>query len=418
LKSKEETIMSVQKLLSISAAAIAAFSPVIAASAAPDVPASRLTSSPLVQAKTITVHEQFRLFDSKTGKSAPFFNNTVLISRPGKIKLIVSQAEKPGSKPHLYVSDGKTEYEYNALTNQYSLLPPVPAGQSSSQLRDMAGVNMILNGGPRAPFGQTHRTVTSELLDGRAMIVTTDTHPSSVGVDGVAYVRSTKTWVDAKTRLPYRWELLSASNGKTMPQQELDFSDWALNKPIPAAQLAWVPPAGSNPYSEPKMLAAGTPAPDFSVLTPDGKTVHLSDYKGKTVVLDFWATWCGPCQHSMPHLEKVYQQVKDKNVAVLGVCVWDEKPAYDKWVAKNIGTVYNFPVAFDPAGRGKGNIAGSLYKVTGIPTQYIIDKNGNVAASTIGYEEGDTRLEANLSKLGVDIAMPAKTASAKSASAK
>ncbi len=404
-----QTKLSAQKILSISAvAALAAFAPV---SAAP--PALSVPTSPLVQAKTIIVHEQFRLFDSKTGKSSPFFNNTVLISRPSNVKVIVGQASKPGKKPHLYVADGKAEYEYNAGTNQYSILKPPLGGGSRSQLRDMSRIDMILNGGPAAPRAKVQRVVTTETVNGRAMVVTTDTQPSSLGSDGVTYVSSTKTWIDAKTRLPYRWAFFTTSNGKTTPEQELDFSGWVLNKPLSATQLAWVPPAGSNPYSEPKMLAAGTPAPDFAVQTPDGKTVHLSDYKGKTVVLDFWATWCGPCQHSMPHLESVYQQVKDKDVAVLGVCVWDEKPAYDKWVTKNIGTKYNFPVAFDPAGRGKGNIASGLYKVTGIPTQYIIDKNGNVAMSTVGYEEGDTRLEANLSKLGVDIAVPKKTASTK-----
>ena len=329
----------------------------------------------------------------------------------------MAQAQ-PGKNPHLYVADGKTEREYNALTNQYNTLIPRPNGASPSQLRDMAGVDMILNGGPKAPRVKVQRVVSSETLDGRAMVLTTDTQPPSGSTDGTTYVHSTKTWVDAKTRLPYRLEFFSASNGKTTPDEELDFSDWVLNKPIPAAQLAWAPPAGAKPYSEPVLLAIGSPAPDFAALAPDGKTVHLSDYKGKTVVLDFWATWCGPCQRSMPHLEKVYQQVKDKNVAVLGVCVWDEKGAYDKWVTQNIGTKYNFPVAFDPAGRGKGNIAGGLYKVTGIPTQYVIDKDGKVAASTVGYEDGDSSLEANLSKLGVDVPVPPKTASTKSASTK
>lgn len=414
--------MSAQKTLSVSIlaafAAVAAFSPslvaspVIAASpslaapAAPNAPAS-----PLVRAKTITVHEQFRLFNSKTGTSIPFFNNTVLISRPNKIKLIVSQAGKPGSKPHLYVADGKAQHDYNALTNQYSTLTPQPNGKTFSELRDMSRIDMILNGGPTAPEEKTQRVVAAQTLDGKAMVVTTDTQPARKGPDGTEYAFSTKTWVDAKTHLPYRWEFFIATGGKTTPHQELNFSNWVLNKPIPAARLAWAAPAGSTAFSEPKLLAVGTPAPDFAAVSPDGKAVHLSDFKGKVVVLDFWATWCGPCQHSMPHLERVYQQVKDKNVSVLGICVWDEKPAYDKWVTENIGTVYHFPVAFDPAGRAKGNIAGSLYKVTGIPTQYVIDKNGNVAASTTGYQDGDTRLEANLSKLGIDI--PAKTASSK-----
>lgn len=155
--------------------------------------------------------------------------------------------------------------------------------------------------------------------------------------------------------------------------------------------------------AEPALLAAGTPAPDFAAVAPDGTTVHLSDYKGKPVILDFWATWCPPCQRSMPHLEKVYQQVKDKGVAVLAVCVSDEKDAYTKWVADKKG-VYTFPTAFDPAGRSPGGISGSLYKVTGIPTQYLIDKDGKVVTANVGYSDGDHRLEAALTKLGFPMA--------------
>lgn len=154
----------------------------------------------------------------------------------------------------------------------------------------------------------------------------------------------------------------------------------------------------------PALLTAGTTAPDFAAIAPDGTTVHLSDFKGKPVVLDFWATWCVPCQMSMPHLEKVYEQVKDQGVAVLGVCVWDNRKPYDKWVAEKKGT-YTFPTAFDPAGQNPTakNIAGDLYHVSGIPTQYIIDKDGKVIAANVGYDQNDHRLETALDKLGVTV---------------
>jgi peroxiredoxin len=179
-----------------------------------------------------------------------------------------------------------------------------------------------------------------------------------------------------------------------------------VDAPLTAASFKFTLPPGAHlPVPPPPLLATGTPAPDFTAIAPDGTSVHLSDFKGKTVVLDFWSTWCGPCQMSMPHLEKVYQQVKDKNVAVLGVCVWDKKPEYDKWVVAKKGT-YNFPTAFDPAAREQDSIASKLYHVSGIPTQYVIDKEGKIAASTFGYDEGDTELETALNKLGVDIPVP------------
>jgi len=148
------------------------------------------------------------------------------------------------------------------------------------------------------------------------------------------------------------------------------------------------------------LLAVGTTAPDFDAEAWGGGSLHLADYKGKVVVLDFWATWCGPCQLSMPHIEKVYQAVKDKGVVVLGVCVYDEKAAYEKWVPEKRDT-YHFTFAYDPAARTDKSIAGAKYNADSIPTTYIIDREGKVAAAIVGYEDGDKRVEEALRKLGV-----------------
>jgi peroxiredoxin len=154
----------------------------------------------------------------------------------------------------------------------------------------------------------------------------------------------------------------------------------------------------------PALLTAGTVAPEFTVLGENGNNVSLADFRGKVIILDFWATWCGPCQRSMPHLQKVYETVKDKGIVVLALCVWDEKADYDSWLKEN-KSKYGFTFAFDPAGRGENNIAAKLYKVSGIPTTYIIDKEGKVAEAVVGYSgDDDRRIEAALKKVGVEIA--------------
>ena len=173
----------------------------------------------------------------------------------------------------------------------------------------------------------------------------------------------------------------------------------------PAATIQ-APPAGATTAAaapaRPALLGPGAIAPDFVMQDVTGREVRLSDFKGKVVILDFWATWCGPCLSSMPGLEKLYQKVKDQNVEVLSLNVYDDKDSFAEWVAANRGTKYNFTFAFDPAEKGAPeSVAGQKYNVPGLPTLYLIDREGKVAAAFVGAQEA--KLIEALGKVGVEV---------------
>jgi thiol-disulfide isomerase/thioredoxin len=132
------------------------------------------------------------------------------------------------------------------------------------------------------------------------------------------------------------------------------------------------------------------PAVDFSLKSIDGKTVKLSDLRGKVVVVDFWATWCGPCKSSFPYLQKVYDKYKSNpNVVILALNTWENVSGKEredlvkKFMADN---KYTFPVLYDQGFVEK-------YGVEGIPTKFVIDKKGMIQFKSIGFNGGDKMVE-------------------------
>jgi thiol-disulfide isomerase/thioredoxin len=121
------------------------------------------------------------------------------------------------------------------------------------------------------------------------------------------------------------------------------------------------------------------PTPDFSLGTPEGTKLSLKDFRGKTVFLNFWATWCVPCREEMPAMEKLYQEYKDKNFVVLAINVKDRK---QEAVAFMKELKLTYPVAFDP----EAEIA-QLYGAWGLPTTYIIGPKGEGLARAWGPAE-------------------------------
>ena len=124
------------------------------------------------------------------------------------------------------------------------------------------------------------------------------------------------------------------------------------------------------------------PAVEFALKDLQGKVVKLSDLRGKVVVVDFWATWCGPCKASFPYLQQVYNKYKDNpKVVILALNTWENVSGKEreelvkKFMADN---KYTFPVLYDEGFVEK-------YGVEGIPTKFVIDKKGMIQFKTIGF---------------------------------
>ena len=128
------------------------------------------------------------------------------------------------------------------------------------------------------------------------------------------------------------------------------------------------------------------PAPAFSLSARGGKTIDLSQFKGQVVMINFWATWCGPCRQEMPILEDIYKKYKPMGFTMLAVNVEPDTAAAEAWLSK-LSKPVTFPVAFDTESK-----VSKLYKVAGMPSSVIVDRKGNVRVLHRGYKAGDENI--------------------------
>jgi peroxiredoxin len=140
------------------------------------------------------------------------------------------------------------------------------------------------------------------------------------------------------------------------------------------------PEAESQKKYSSEKIVEGSMAPDFTLTTLDGQTVSLSDYRGKKVIINFWATWCPPCRAEMPHMQNFYTDSAEmENVEILAVNVTDldkGEEAINKFVSEYKLT---FPILLDK----KGDVSGR-YQAVAFPTSYIIDTQGKVSKRIVG----------------------------------
>ncbi len=139
--------------------------------------------------------------------------------------------------------------------------------------------------------------------------------------------------------------------------------------------------AGEAEYNT--KIKVGDVAPVFEASTIDGSTLKLADYRGKVVLLDFWASWCGPCVAEMPNVIAAYEKFHEKGFEIVGLSLDDDRPALDAFLAEHPGMKWR--QVFD--GKAWESEPALLYGVDAIPFTLLLDREGNVIAKDLRGED-------------------------------
>ena len=196
------------------------------------------------------------------------------------------------------------------------------------------------------------------------------------------------------------------------------YKDIVLGSDMKAADFTWTPPsdaksmadmmkeaaakgqgspASTNNVDAGKLLAVGTAAPDFTMATPTGGKLTLSKSLGKkATIVNFWADFCGPCHAEMPVFVKLYKQLKPQGLEIISIDDGDDAKTILKDAKEN-----GFSYLLGMNGKDKAADAMTLYGIEAFPTNYIIDANGKIVDTIVGFDEDG--LKQALTKLGFKI---------------
>jgi len=343
------------------------------------------------------IEVELRRATNPLSQRAPFF---VASDGQGRLRDEVTDGAAGG----MIVSDGKETMIYNRTLGQYMRQP----GNADSAFARM--VNKGVGGTLIARFVTVATGVTAikrlpnEILevDGarRDLIVLDVSYPQPA-----RFTESPRRyWIDPRTHMIIRMRTRTGADGpmfggKVEQEETVSFQRALVNPVLPDTLWALRPPAGSREVaafsSERENLAAsftGKPAIDFSLRDLKGRVHTLKSLRGKTVLLDFWATWCGPCRITMPQVAKIHAQFKDRGVEVMSINVGESAKKAGDYIAKN---GYTFTSLLD-----EDRTVSTHYRVDGIPTLVVIDRTGTVTDYMVGVRDS-VALHAALRKAGV-----------------
>lgn len=201
----------------------------------------------------------------------------------------------------------------------------------------------------------------------------------------------TRWWFGQEDHLPRAVERIwNGGQGTTLMKltevnadAKFNHKDFTLSAPKGYKTVEFQPP---KRQARPELLAVGAEAPDWSLQSSDGEEVTLSKLRGNIVVMDFWATWCGPCKRAMPGIQKLHEEFKAAGapVKILGINTWESPDGDPAKYMKEKEFTYGLLMG--------GDDVATAYKVTGIPTFYVIGQDGTIIHREVGFKTNGEEL--------------------------
>ena len=301
----------------------------------------------------------------------------------GKVRAEIAE----GGETVVLVSDGSTVWQYMPERGAYTTedATKLPEGalegvalgflQQYILLADAADDAYIVDS-EVIPLGE--REVDTSVLE-----VSYKTEVAPPEMHGVVK----RIWVDTSSHLIVREQFTmhhpTSDGGSVRADRVLNLTLANIGEAVDEGLFTFVPPPDAVEVEDNGSPLVGTEAPDFTLSDDSGKEVSLSDLRGSVVLLDFWATWCGPCRQVMPALQRLHEEYGEDGLLVYGVNS-EEVTLVDEFLTQN---GYTFPTLRDPR-----NVASMLYRVEGIPTTVLVGRDGVVIEHFVGaHPEQDYR---------------------------
>jgi peroxiredoxin len=208
-------------------------------------------------------------------------------------------------------------------------------------------------------------------------------------------------WLSQRDHLPRKLQQIVRVSGKNVMDEE--WSTVMVNGAIPKSMFEWHPPDDWTEWLRPEpddlLLRPGTKAPDFDLTAADGTRIKLSDYQGKVVWLYFWRCGCPPCREGMPDIQHFHNKYKDHGLVVLGLNEADDKQIASNFM-RDAGATFSTILDSSEAAQ---DVAWKSYRTTGVPVNYVLDRDGKVVDAWYGHLKGHTRETAALKRAGLEL---------------